>query len=220
MSCEPCYVGKGNLDGRGAYAGRDFQPGEIVIRYNWQELSATDWANLPDADKQFVHSFWGRLQLFQSPEKYVNHSDVPNTEPDLGVPGDRAVRLIKRGEAITTNADLEIKNELESLIEVYWQAINKRDFREAARLANPAAEFDFETSKHVGAESIVAGLAAFYRPDLEMSNAKSRTRWLSMSYTAAVCVRILDGREPIKVTTGLNREEGRWQISRQRTTRL
>ncbi len=132
----------------------------------------------------------------------------------------RAVKFIERGEAITTNANLEIKNELESLIEVYWQAINKGDFREAARLTSPAAEFDFETSKHVGAESIVAGLAAFYRPDLGTSAAKSKARWLSMSYTAAVCVRILDGREPIEVTTGLNREGGRWQIARQRTTRL
>ena len=182
--------------------------------------TSPDWNSLPEAEKQFVHSFWGRLQLFQSPERYVNHSDDPNTGQDLGVPGDRAVRFIERGEAITTSANLEIKGELESLIEVYWQAISEGDFREAARLASPAAEFDFETSKHVGPESIVAGLAAFYRPDLATSAAKSKARWRSMSYTAAVCVRVLEGREPIEVTSSLNREGGRWQISRQRTTRL
>ena len=157
---------------------------------------------------------------FSSPERYVNHSDGPNTEQDLGVPGDQAVKFIERGEAITTNANLEIKNELESLIEVYWQAINKGDFREAARLTSPAAEFDFETSKHVGAESIGAGLAAFCGPDLGTSAAKSKARWLSMSYTAAVCVQARGDLEPIEVTTGLNREGGRWQIARQRITRL
>lgn len=111
-------IGPGRIAGKAVYAGRDFRPGEVVIKYNWRELSARQWLDLPPADRQFVHSFWGRIQLFGIPERYVNHSDQPNTEQDLNQLADRAIRPIESGEEITTDANLELKNEVKSLLEL------------------------------------------------------------------------------------------------------
>ena len=115
----PDYViGRGNLAGKAVYANRDFQPGEVVLQYKWRELTTEQWADLSESDKQFAHSFWGRIQLFGVPERYVNHSDQPNTKQDLQALADRAIRPIKAGEEITTDTRLELKNELESLLEM------------------------------------------------------------------------------------------------------
>lgn len=111
-------IGPGRIAGKAVYATRDFRPGEVVIKYNWRELSSRQWLDLPASERQFVHSFWGRIQLFGIPERYVNHSDRPNTEQDLGAPADRAVRPIRSGKEITTDANLELKNEVRSLLEL------------------------------------------------------------------------------------------------------
>ena len=34
---------------------------------------------LPEMEKNFVHTHLGKLYLYSSPERYVNHSDTPNT---------------------------------------------------------------------------------------------------------------------------------------------
>lgn len=97
-------IGNGNLDGKGAYAARDFRKGEVVIAYNLKPLSKEDYSNLPESEKQFTHTHWGQIHLYGIPERYVNHSSDPNTSADLKNKCDVALRDIKKGEAITTDA--------------------------------------------------------------------------------------------------------------------
>lgn len=97
-------IGKGNLAGKGAYAGRDFKKGEIVIQYNLKPISAEEYENLPESEREFTHTHWGQIYLYSEPERYVNHSTNPNTYQDLEKHCDVALRNIKKGEAITTDA--------------------------------------------------------------------------------------------------------------------
>lgn len=96
-------IGNGNLQGHGVYAGRDFKKGEVVIKYNLQPLSAEEFAKLPENEKEFTHTHWGQVHLYSKPERYVNHSDNPNTYQDLNKQCDIALRDISRGEMITTD---------------------------------------------------------------------------------------------------------------------
>jgi|SRR3989344_7214737 len=97
-------IGKGNLDGKGIYAGRDFKKDEIVIEYNLKSLTEAEYSDLLEKEKMFVHTHWGVRYLYSEPERYVNHSSTPNTYQDLEKRCDTALRDIKRGEMITTNA--------------------------------------------------------------------------------------------------------------------
>jgi len=106
------YIGIGKLDGKGVYAARDFQPGEAVKYYNLRELSQEEFDRLPRTERKFVHSFWGRMFLFPEPSRYTNHSSAPNTRSDLEKQCDYAIRSIKKGDMITTNATEEVRNEL------------------------------------------------------------------------------------------------------------
>ena len=97
-------IGKGELSGRGVYANRDFENGEVVIKYNLKPLTQEELEKLPDSEKMFTHSHHGEIQLYGEPERYVNHSDNPNTNPDHAILADVAIRVIKKGEMITTDA--------------------------------------------------------------------------------------------------------------------
>ncbi len=97
-------IGKGNLEGKGVYAGTGFKQGEVVIRYNLRTLTDEEFKDLPENEKMFVHIHKGVKQLYAEPERYVNHSPQPNTRQDLENERDIALRDIKKGEAITTNA--------------------------------------------------------------------------------------------------------------------
>ncbi|HVT01399.1 MAG TPA: SET domain-containing protein [Patescibacteria group bacterium] len=98
-------IGKGKLAGKGIYANRDFKKGEIVIKYNLKPLNPDEFNALPDWEKEFTHTQFGNLNLYSVPERYVNHSDKPNTYQDFKNGGaDIALRDIKKGEEITTDA--------------------------------------------------------------------------------------------------------------------
>lgn len=97
-------IGKGNLAGKGVFANREFTKDEVVIRYRLKPLSEEEYDNLPENEKLFVHTHWGIRQLYSEPERYVNHSDDPNTYQDLKYKCDRALRDIQKGEMITTDA--------------------------------------------------------------------------------------------------------------------
>lgn len=97
-------IGKGDLDGKGIYANRDFKKGEIVIKYNLKSLSVEDFGNMPKEEKKFIHKHSGTMYLYSEPERYVNHSDNPNTHQDFAKEADVAVRDIKKGEMITTDS--------------------------------------------------------------------------------------------------------------------
>lgn len=97
-------IGKGNLAGKGVYANREFKKGEVVTRYNLKPLTKEEYKNLPKSEKMFTHSHWGQIYLYLEPDRYVNHSDNPNTYQDLENKCDIAVRDIKKGEMITCDA--------------------------------------------------------------------------------------------------------------------
>jgi len=97
-------IGKGKLAGKGVFAARDFKKGEIVVQYHLIPLSQEDYEKLPESEKEFTHSYRGQIFLYQEPERYVNHSDSPNTYQDHIQKADIALRDIKKGEMITTDA--------------------------------------------------------------------------------------------------------------------
>ncbi len=100
-------IGKGNLDGKGVYANRDFTKGEVVIKYNLKPLTENECKKLQKrkGGKGYLdtHIHWGQIYLYSEPEKYVNHSKSPNTYQDLKKQQDIALRNIKAGEMITTD---------------------------------------------------------------------------------------------------------------------
>ena len=97
-------ITKGNLAGRGVYANRDFKKDEIVIKYNLRPLAGKEIEKLANSEKEFTHAHQGVLYLYSEPERYVNHSKNPNTRQDLISKCDVALRDIKKGEMITTDA--------------------------------------------------------------------------------------------------------------------
>lgn len=115
-------IGKGQLAGKGVYAARNFVEGEQVMSWNLKKLTQAEFNALPKSEHMFVHSFWGKMYLFPEPSRYTNHCANPNTKPDLLKMCDYAIRGIKKGEMITTNATLEVRNELETFIETIESA--------------------------------------------------------------------------------------------------
>ena len=97
-------IGKGNLAGKGVYAGKDFKVGEVVISYHLRPLTDQEFEDLPESEKMFVHSHHSVKHLYSEPERYVNHSSNPNTKQDLDTKQDIAIRDIAKGEMITTDA--------------------------------------------------------------------------------------------------------------------
>lgn len=97
-------ISKGHLGGKGVYANRDFKEGEVVIKYNLKPLTKEGYKNLPKSEKLFTHTHWGVIYLYLEPDRYVNHSKDPNTYQDLINKCDIALKDIKKGEMITTDA--------------------------------------------------------------------------------------------------------------------
>lgn len=98
-------IGKGNLAGKGVYAGRDFKEGEVVVKYHLKHLTQKEFEALPEWEKEFTHVQHRVLNLYSEPERYVNHSNNPNTYQVFENGGaDIALRDIKKGDMITTDA--------------------------------------------------------------------------------------------------------------------
>ena len=89
---------------KGVFANKDFKKGEVVIKYNLKLLTNKEFRNLSENEKQFVHIHSGKIYLYSSPERYVNHSNKPNTVQDLKNKCDIAIKDIKKREEITTNS--------------------------------------------------------------------------------------------------------------------
>lgn len=96
-------IGTGNLEGRGAYANRDFGKGGVVIQYRLKPLTEEEYEALPESEKRWTHTHWGQIYLYSEPERYVNHSENPNTVQDHVKKQDVAFRDIVKGEMITCN---------------------------------------------------------------------------------------------------------------------
>ncbi len=96
-------VSEGELASRGVYANRDLAKDEIVVPYHLQPLTTEEFDALPDSEKEFTHAQHGQIHLYSEPERYVNHSDDPNTYQDFELQADVALRAIAKGEMITTD---------------------------------------------------------------------------------------------------------------------
>lgn len=112
-------IGDGKLDGKGVYAGRDFFVGEKVMNWRLKPLSQAEFDLLETTEQKYVHSFWGKMYLFGIPSRYTNHSSDPNTQADFKLACDFAIRDIKKGEMITTNATKEVLFELKTFVASY-----------------------------------------------------------------------------------------------------
>ena len=101
-------IGKSRIgqfsSGKGVFANKDLKKGDVVIRYHLNPLTQEQCNNLPESEKEFTHVHWGKAYLYSEPERYVNHSADPNTYQDLERKLDIALRDIKKGEEITTDA--------------------------------------------------------------------------------------------------------------------
>ena len=141
-------ISKGELAGKGVYAARDFKKGELVVPYNLKELTQDEFNALPISEREWTHSFWGKIYLFHKPARFVNHSDNPSTYPDLDKMGDYALHSIKKGEAITINNTIELRHELDTFLEAYEKATNSCDFDTVAPLVANDATFWFTDGVH------------------------------------------------------------------------
>ena len=101
------FIGKGKIFGKGVFADKNFKKGEVVIKYSLKLLTEEAFKNLPASEKPFTHTHWGAPYLYSIPERYVNHSFNPNTRADHKNKRDVAIRDIKKGEAITTDARMD-----------------------------------------------------------------------------------------------------------------
>lgn len=115
-------IGKGKLAGKGLYAGRDFEEGELVKKWNLKPLTQADFDSLPKSEHMFVHTFDGKLFLFPEPSRYTNHSANPTVRSSFEKQCDYAIKPIKKGEPITINSNLEVRHELETFVSVYEKA--------------------------------------------------------------------------------------------------
>ena len=89
------------IHGRGVFATRRIQPGEITI--DWSQCSETlsdeQVRALPVDEQMFVSIVDGKNILFKPPARFVNHSCDPNARATDG--HDIALRVIEEGEEIT-----------------------------------------------------------------------------------------------------------------------
>lgn len=97
-------IGIGQLAGKGVYANRDFEVGEIVIQYHLKAMTTAEYESLPEEERMFTHTHRETIYLYSEPERYVNHSEDPNTRQDLSKKCDVAIRRIARGDMITTDS--------------------------------------------------------------------------------------------------------------------
>lgn len=94
-------VKKSKIDKRGVFAVRDFEKGEVVLKWRPRILKKLEVDKLSDNEKHYIDRVDKKYFLMQAPEKYVNHSCEPNTKAKNNC--DVAIRNIKKGEEITSN---------------------------------------------------------------------------------------------------------------------
>jgi uncharacterized protein len=88
------------IEGKGVFAAREFQKGEVVLRWDLSHPVDTDLlTRLPEHERRYVAVLEGKSYLLMPPERYVNHSCEPNTTARNFC--DVAKRDINKGEEIT-----------------------------------------------------------------------------------------------------------------------
>ena len=214
-------IGNGNLAGKGVYAARDFAEGELVVPYNFAELTQAEFDALPHSEREWTHSFWGKIYLFPEPSRYVNHDDNPTTYPDLERRGDYALRPIKKGEPITIDSRIELQHELETFLEAYEKAANSENFATVAPLIAENATFWFTNGTFNGKTAIQEAFEETWSTIQNEKYTISHIRWVTTNYWASACTYtftsdgVVDGKRQVykgKGTNVLARIDGSWRM--------
>ena len=102
-SIDDVEVRESGIQGRGLYALREFNAGEIVLRWDLSHtISNKHVASLTEAERRYTHPLdIKRTLIVQPPERFVNHSCRNNTEVRNFC--DVALRRIEVGEEITSD---------------------------------------------------------------------------------------------------------------------
>ena len=103
-----CYVAESGIHGRGLFAGRDFDRGEVVLDYaidldKWKLVKFEDLDPWRIANEQFI-GLSSRICLTTESFckfSYVNHSRKPNCWCDFTNFVLHPMRPVKKGEEIT-----------------------------------------------------------------------------------------------------------------------
>ena len=89
------------IHGRGVFAARRIEPGEVIIDGSRDVLTDEAVEALPPEDRIFLSVVDGRNILMQEPARFVNHSCDPNARGTDR--HDIATRVIEAGEEITVD---------------------------------------------------------------------------------------------------------------------
>ena len=99
-------VQKSKLHGKGVFADRNFRKGSTIIRWDTSiALMDCDARKIPLKNRKYLVRSNGLYILTQSPEKYLNHSCMPNTMEKNHC--DIALRYIRKGEELTTDYSID-----------------------------------------------------------------------------------------------------------------
>ena len=95
-------VQKSKIHGKGVFAGRNFRKGETAMEWDTTiVLIKTDALKVPSNKRKYLVYSNGMFILVQYPEKYLNHSCIPNTIEKNYC--DVALGNIRKGEELTTD---------------------------------------------------------------------------------------------------------------------
>jgi len=205
---EDVTIGVGSLAGKGVYAARQFQAGEVVVAFELTPLSQDEFLELPSGEHLFVHSYGGQRWLYPPPARWVNHSDEPSCYQDYERSCDVALRRIAVGEAITIDATQETDRELSTFLDAYLDAQQRADRDGLVRLlATDVVMWDHGRAARGAAEaaSMLAENPARTIGDLEWHSGTGR--W------EALCACELAGEDfQTRTSVFLRVLAGNWQV--------
>ena len=106
MSSAEVEICESQIQGRGLYAKRAFDPGEIVLRWDLSQTIPNEQVSLlSEEERRYTHPLdEDRTLIVQAPERFVNHSCDGNTEVRDFC--DVAIRRIESGDEITSDYGL------------------------------------------------------------------------------------------------------------------
>jgi uncharacterized protein len=99
------FVRESPIHGRGVFAARRIDAGEVIIEGCRDILTDQAVRTLPDEERDFVSVMDGRIILMKPPSRFVNHSCDPNARGTAA--GDIAIRVIEAGEEVTVDYGAE-----------------------------------------------------------------------------------------------------------------
>lgn len=98
---ESVVVRDSPIHGRGVFAARRFQPGDVIIDGCREVLNDEAVKALPPEERVFLAVIDGQTILMRPPARFVNHSCSPNARSTKR--HDIAIRVIEAGEEVTAD---------------------------------------------------------------------------------------------------------------------